>query len=62
MIEPGAWPSDPVFTRITDEDLDGSLSNPGFTHLPTDQGLVLYVVVDRGLSGNEGPAGHYGSP
>lgn len=57
---PGAWPSDPPFGRITGGDLDGSLENASFTHVPPD-GLVCYLVLDRGLSGNEGPAGHYGS-
>jgi hypothetical protein len=55
---PGDWPSDPGFVAITDDDLDGSFANPTFRHVAPD-GLVLYVVVDRGTSGNEGPSGHY---
>ena len=59
-VAPGAWPTDPLFDLITANDIDGSLTNAGFTHVPPD-GFVVYLVVDRGLSGNEGPAGHYGS-
>lgn len=56
----GSWPDDPPFTKITEEDTDGSLRNASLSHLPP-VGTVFYLVLDRGTSGNEGPAGHYGS-
>lgn len=59
-IRPGSWPNDPTFARITAADLDGSSRDAGFTYAPPD-GLVCFLVADRGLDGVEGPVGHYGS-
>lgn len=57
-VSPGSWPVDPPFAQITGDDADGNLGNASFTHTPS-AGFVAYIVVDRGLSGNLGPAGHY---
>jgi len=61
VAPPGAWPSDPPFAPITDQDTDGSLADATFTHVPP-AGMIFYVVVDRAVSGAEGPSGHYGPP
>jgi hypothetical protein len=60
-VSPGSWPADPPFTQVTDQDLDGSLTDAAFTHV-APAGLVYYAVVDRAVSGAEGPSGHYESP
>jgi hypothetical protein len=59
-VAPGDWPNDPPMAPITDDDTDGSLADASFTHVPS-AGPLFYVVVDRGLTGTVGPAGHYGS-
>ncbi len=58
---PGTWPADPPFAQVTGQDLDGFLTDATFTHVPP-AGMVYYVVVDRAVSGAEGPSGHYDFP
>ncbi len=57
---PGTWPTDPPFTRVTDEDLDGTSADAAFTHVPPAGAIVYYLVTGRGTSGRDGPVGHYG--
>lgn len=57
-VLPGSWPVDPPFAQITAQDTDGLLTDATFTHV-APAGMVYYVVVDRAVSGAEGPSGHY---
>lgn len=55
---PGSWPANPPFAQVTAQDTDGLLTDATFTHV-APAGMVYYVVVDRAVSGAEGPSGHY---